>query len=62
MFTMTIIYIYSKLRIYINPFVGLLTGCQITPATGRALEDGGGGVSNLLESWGWRMLITGTVD
>ena len=28
---MTIIYIYSKLRIYINPFVGLLTGCKITP-------------------------------
>ena len=31
MFNMTIIYIYSKLRIYINPFVGLLAGCQITP-------------------------------
>ena len=30
---MTIIYIYSKLRIYINPFVGLLTSCQNNPYT-----------------------------
>ena len=30
--------------------------------TGRALGYGGRGVSCLLETWGWRLLITGTGD
>ena len=39
-------------RLFIGHSVGL----------GGPLGNGGQGVSCLLESWGWRLLITGTVD